>query len=67
MYFWKSKFPQALKNGEKLKGGPSTSGIQVFSQHQKESTYTLVNLESNSTYYWRIDEIINGEIIEGPL
>ena len=67
VYFWKSKFPQALKNGEKLKDGPSASGKPVFSQHQKERTFIPVNLESNSTYYWRIDEIINGEIIEGPL
>ena len=36
VYFWKSKFPQALKKGEKLKDGPSASGEPIFIKNQKE-------------------------------
>jgi pectinesterase len=67
VYFWKSKFPQALDQGEKLKDGPSASGEAVFIQNQKSNSFSPQNLENNSTYYWRVDEIINGKITEGPL
>jgi hypothetical protein len=67
VYFWKSKFPQALKNGEKLKDGPSAPGKPFFIENQKKNYFSPGDLENNATYYWRIDEIINEKIIEGPL
>jgi len=67
LYFWKSKFPQALTKGEKLKDGPSASGEPFFIRNQKESFYRPDNLENDATYYWRIDEIVDGKIIKGPL
>ncbi|MFZ1291273.1 MAG: pectinesterase family protein [Melioribacteraceae bacterium] len=67
IYFWKSKFPQALKNGEKLKDGPSAIGEQIFVKHQTENSFTTNLIEPNSTYYWRVDEIIDGKTIQGKL
>ena len=67
VYFWKSKFPQALKKGEKLKDGPSASGEPIFVKNQKENYFIPGNLEKDATYYWRIDEIIGNKIVEGPL
>ncbi|MBK7106028.1 MAG: pectin esterase [Ignavibacteriae bacterium] len=67
IYFWKSKFPQTLKNGEKLKDGPSASGEPVFVKHQTVNYFETEMLENNSTYYWRVDEIIDEKIIEGKL
>lgn len=67
IYFWKSKYPQALEKGEKLKDGPSAAGTPVFVKNQKESSFYPGILESNSTYYWRSDEIIDGEKVEGKL
>lgn len=67
LYFWKSKFPQALTKGEKLKDGPSASGEPYFIRNQKESFYRPDILENDATYYWRIDEIVDGKIIKGPL
>ncbi|MCB0747014.1 MAG: hypothetical protein KDC90_06060, partial [Ignavibacteriae bacterium] len=67
VYFWKSKFPQALKNGEKLKDGPSAQGKPILIKNQKEKYFEPGSLENNATYYWRIDEIIGDSVIEGPL
>lgn len=67
VYFWKSKFPQALLKGEKLKDGPSAVGNPIFIGTQNTNSYSPQNLESNSTYYWRIDEVIDNKIIKGPL
>ncbi|MCB9247585.1 MAG: pectin esterase [Ignavibacteriales bacterium] len=67
VYFWKSKFPQALKNGEKLKDGPSAQGKPILIKNQKEKYFEPGSLENNATYYWRIDEIIGNRVIEGPL
>lgn len=67
IYFWKSKFPQALKNGEKLLDGPAASGNLVFIKEQEENSFNPGQLEPNSTYYWRIDEVTDNGIIKGPL
>ncbi|MCB9211040.1 MAG: pectin esterase [Ignavibacteriales bacterium] len=67
IYFWKSKFPQALENGEKLKDGPSAVGEPIFIKNQTEKYFNPETLEKNSTYYWRIDEIVDGAAVEGPL
>jgi pectinesterase len=68
IYFWKSIYPQALKRGEKLKTGTHASGDPVFVRNQKENYFDPGKLDSNSTYYWRIDEVQNdGSVIPGPL
>lgn len=67
VYFWKSEFPQALERGEKLKDGPAASGEPVFIGNQKEASYKPDKLDPNSTYYWRIDEVIDGGPVEGSL
>lgn len=67
VYFWKSKFPQALKKGEKLKDGPNAPGKPIFVINQKENYFNPGKLENDATYYWRIDELIDGKVIEGPL
>ena len=67
IYFWKSKFPQALKNGEKLKDGPSAPGKPIFVKNQTENHFNPGKLDSNSTYYWRIDEVTEKDTLTGPL
>lgn len=68
IYFWKSIFPQALKMGEKLKTGTHASGDPVFIRNQKENYFVPGKLDSNSTYYWRVDEVLSdGSVITGPL
>ncbi|MBS3944404.1 MAG: hypothetical protein KGZ42_02825 [Melioribacter sp.] len=68
IYFWKSIYPQALKRGEKLKTGSQAPGDPVFIKNQKENYFDPGKLDKNSTYYWRIDEVlINGSIKTGPL
>lgn len=67
VYFWKSKFPQALKNGEKLKDGEAAIGTPILVRSQNSKFYKLVKLDYNSTYYWRVDEIVDGKSIEGPI
>ncbi len=68
IYFWKSIYPQALKRGEKLKTGSQAPGDPVFIRNQKESFFDPGKLETNSTYYWRVDEVlIDGSITTGPL
>lgn len=68
VHFWKSIYPQALKRGEKLKTGAHAHGEPVFIRNQTESFFNTPILESNSTYYWRIDEVLtDGSIVTGPL
>ena len=68
VYFWKSKYPQALKKGEKLLDGPAVSGEPVFVKNQKENFFNPGLLEQNSTYYWRIDEVMeDGLVLTGQL
>ena len=68
VYFWKSKFPQALKKGEKLRNGHDAAGEPVFVKNQKENFFDPGNLESDASYYWRIDEVMSdGSVVEGPL
>ena len=67
IYFWKSKFPQALKQGQKLKNGKAAVGKPIFVKNQKERYFNLSNIENDATYYWRVDEIINGIKVEGPI
>lgn len=68
IYFWKSIYPQALYRGEKLKTGSHASGDPVFIGNQKENYFTPGKLDSDSTYYWRVDEVLSdGSIITGPL
>ncbi|GJQ63853.1 MAG: hypothetical protein SCALA702_29060 [Melioribacteraceae bacterium] len=67
VYFWKSKYPQALDFGEKLKDGPSAPGKPVFVNNQNSNIFDPGKLQPNSTYYWRIDELIDGKKVEGKL
>ncbi len=67
IYFWKSEYPQALKEGAKLKSGKEAPGKPVFIRNQSENFYIPDELNRNSTYYWRIDEVIDGIPVEGKL
>ncbi len=67
VYFWKSKYPQALKQGAKLKSGSNAPGEPIYIGNQKEPVFKTATLEPNSTWYWRIDEVIDGKPVEGKL
>jgi pectinesterase len=68
VYFWKSKFPQALDKGEKLLDGPAAAGEPVFVKNQNENIFSVGILEQNGTYYWRIDELMkDGSVVTGTL
>ena len=42
IYFWKSKFPQALKQGQKLKNGKAAVGKPIFVKNQKERYWVRI-------------------------
>jgi hypothetical protein len=67
VYFWKSRYPQALKKGEQLKTGSSAPGTPIFVTHQTDNHFRPEVLEHDATYYWRIDTVTASGIVEGPL
>ncbi len=43
------------------------SSSPEFAANQKENTFKIGTLESKTTYYWRIDEIVDQDTVGGPL
>ena len=42
-----------------------TSTVDIYKGQQDTASYILEALDPNKTYYWRIDEVVGGDITKG--
>lgn len=67
IFFWKTDFPEAYEHGVRLRTNQSATGQPVFVSRQSGNRFHPGPLSPNSTYYWRIDEVVGTDTLRGPL